>query len=280
MEERKVTAGHPAAAALTDRVYHCGLDDTIVVLEEISDKADSLKSILDVEIMALLRHFHERYGAKFTLYLFYELLDGFNLTQMTDKFADEWRRNSDWLKLSFHARTRNPPVVDYYLYDKADYETAREDFRVIKQEILRFAGPESWDNYPRTHFWSGTRETVRAWRDCGVDGLFYSYPGFDAMYFDEATLKELWKKDFWYDPDTQMLFIATNVKLPCLTVDEVKEDLDKLRDRKLLEIFADDYNLLELAEHMGTAMSFAADNGYKPVFHEEVFAQLPQADDK
>ena len=254
-----------------EKVYHCGLDDTIIVLEEINLKVDSLQSIFEVEILALLKGWHEQYGAKFTLYLFYELLDGFNLTQMTDKFADQWRQNSDWLKLSFHAKTRNPPVVDYYRYDQADYQTAFDDFCMIKREILRFAGPECWDNYPRTHFWSGNRETVRAWRDCGVDGLFYSYPGYDAMYFDQEQLKELWGKDFWYDRDTEMLFITTNIKLPGPTLAEVQEDLAASQERKILEIFADDYNIIELAEHMETAISWAAGHGYQPAFHEEVF---------
>ena len=257
--------------ALTEKVYHCGLDDTIVVLEEINQKADQLDSIFDVEILTLLKQFNQQYGAKFTLYLFYEILDGFNLSQMTDKFADQWRANSDWLKLAFHAKTRKPSVTEYYLYFDSDYKTALEDFQMIKKEILRFAGPECWDNYPRTHFWSGNKETVRAWRDCGVGGLFFSPPGFEAMYFDDKKLKELWEKDFWYDRDIGMLYITTNIKLPCQTIEEVKKDLIAAKDRNILEIFADDYNIVELKEHMETAINWADRNGFKPAFHEEVF---------
>jgi hypothetical protein len=271
MNNRKTKIGRGGPTMLKDRVYHCALDDTIDVLEEINQKAGDLDSIFEVEVMALLKWFHEQYGAKFSLYLFYEKLGGFDLTQMTDKFADQWQANSDWLKMSFHSRTKKPGVVDYYLYDKSDYETAKKDFVDIKKEILRFAGPQCWDNYPRTHFWSGTKDAVRAWRDCGVDGLFYSYPGYSALYFEKAQLEELWQKDFWYDPEMEMLFITTNVKLPCLSVDEVKQDLAGLKDRKILEIFADDYNLVELKEHMETAISWAAKNGFSPAFYEDVF---------
>ena len=256
---------------LTEKVYHCGLDDTIVVLEEINQKADQLDSIFDVEVLGIIRQFHQQYGAKFTLYVFYELLDGFNLSQMTDRFADEWQANSDWLKLSFHAKTRKPSLVDYYLYFDSDYETAFEDFQMIKKEILRFAGPQCWDNYPRTHFASGNRETVRAWRDCGVGGLFYGTHEDEAMYFDIEKIKELREKDCWYDSSADMLYITTNIKLPCHTVDEVKVDLAAAKDRNILEIFADDYNIVELKEHMETAISWASQNGYRPVFHEEVF---------
>ena len=256
---------------LTEKIYHCGLDDTIIVLEEINQKADQLDSIFDVEQLAIIKQFHQQYGAKFTLYLFYELLDGFNLSQMTDKFAAEWKANSDWLKLSFHAKTRKPSIVDYYLYFDSDYKTALEDFKMIKKEILRFAGQECWDNYPRTHFGSGNKETVRAWQDCGIGGLFYAPRGLPSMYFDDEKLKEIWEKDFWYDSDVDMLYITTNIMLPCHTVDEVKEDLVAAKDRKILEIFADDYNIVELKEHMETAISWASQNGYKPAFHEEVF---------
>ena len=80
-----------------DRVYHCALDDTINVLEEINQKADDLRSIFDVEVMAILKQFHEQYGTKFSLYLFYEKLAGFNLSQMTDKFAGQWQENRHFI---------------------------------------------------------------------------------------------------------------------------------------------------------------------------------------
>jgi len=256
---------------LKDKVYHCALDDTIDLLEEISQKADSLKSIFDVEVLAVLKKLHEKYGTKFSLYLFYEKLGGFNLSQMPDKFGPEWRQNSDWLKLSFHARTKKPGVVDYYVYDKSDYRTAEEDFKLIKSEILRFAGPQVWDNYPRTHFWSGTRDAVRAWRDCGVKGLFFSYPGYSAMYFDQSRTEKLWHSDYWYDDEIGMLYITTNIKLPCMTMAEVRKDLASLEGRKIIDIFCDDYNLLDLQEHMETAIAWAVERQYQPVFYNEVF---------
>jgi hypothetical protein len=264
----------PETMVLNDRVYHCALDDTIDVLEEINQKADELDSIFDVEVMDLLKQFHEQYGAKFSLYLFYEKLGSFNLSQMTDKFTEQWQKNSDWLRMSFHSRTKKTGVVDYYLYNKSDYNVAKEDFQIIKKEILRFAGQKCWDNYPRTHFWSGNRETVKAWRDCGVEGLFFSYHGYPALYFNEEKLKQLWGKDYWYDPEMRMLYITTNIKLPCMTVDDVKKDLATLSNNKIVEIFADDYNVIELKKHMETAISWCVKNKFKPVFYDEVFQQM------
>ena len=255
---------------LKEKVYHCALDDTIDVLEEINKKAGDLQSIFDVEVMGILKKFHEEYGTKFSLYLFYEKKGGFNLSLMTDKFRAEWQKNSNWLKLSFHARIKKGISPDFY-YRDADYQTARDDFILIKNEILRFAGPGSWDNYPRTHYWAGSREAVKAWRDCGIKGLYYSCPGYPALYFSEAELKNLWEKDFWYDPEMKLFFITTNVKLPCSTVAEIEKVLAGLDNRRIVEIFCDDYNLLELRAHMDKAIGWASAHGYRPVFYEEVF---------
>jgi len=264
---------------LQDRVYHCALDDTIDVLEEINLKADELESIFDVDVMALLKQFHDRHGAKFSLYLFYEKLGAFNLSEMTDRFRGEWRANSDWLRLSFHAKTKKPGEVGYYRYHESDYQTAKDDFHIIKREILRFAGPECWDNYPRTHFWSGSREAVRAWRDCGVGGLFFG-PGHPSLYFDEETLERHKADDFLYDDQMGMLCIRTNVQLPCgqgLTVVGVKEVLAGLENNRIIEIFADDYNVLDYREQMETAIAWAVDRGFKAVFYDEVFGGSTEA---
>lgn len=255
---------------LKEKVYHCALDDTIDVLEEISKKADDLQSIFDVEVMGVVKKFHEEYDTKFSLYLFYEKKGGFNLSLMPDKFRKEWEENSDWLKLSFHARTKKGISPDFY-YREADYQTAQQDFQLIKNEILRFAGVKSWDNYPRTHYWSGSEEAVKAWRDCGVQGLFYSYPEYPALYFSEAKLKELWKKDFWYDPEMGLFFITTNVKLPCEPWPEVEKVLAGLEKRMIIDIFCDDYNLLELQEYLEKTIIWSLAHGYRSVFYEEVF---------
>ncbi len=260
---------------IVPKMFHAALDDTIEVLEEIHEKRDRIDSIFEVEVMRMLQDYHRRYGAVFTLYLFYEMGD-FNLSMMTDRFREEWIANSDWLRLSFHSRTRVPAITDFYRYTERDYDTAKADFELIKGEILRFAGEPVWDNYPRTHFWSGNQETLRAWQDCGISGTFFSYPGYSAYDLSQEYLEKLWGKDYWIDPDLSLLLITTNVKLPCLSVADVAERLQALhqRDARILEIFADDYNLVELAEHMESALAFAVEHDYQGMFYDQAFGEV------
>jgi len=257
------------------KAYHCALDDTIDILEKITEKENNIDSIFEIEEFSLLKDLYSKYGTKFSLYLFYEkdpcLYNGFNLSQMTDKFKEEWRENANWLRMSFHARTKRLPD---FPYGKADYETAKKDLEDVKSEIFRFAGSEVWENFTRTHYWSGSRAAVKAWRDCGIKGLFYQggvLPEYRSLYFTESQLKRLWNKDFWYDAELGMLYITTNVMLPGKTIEEVKERLKELEERRIIEAWCDDYNVLELKEHLEEVIRWCTQHNYQPAFYEEVF---------
>ena len=80
------------------------VDDNIRFLKELNGQ--QYPSIFSHPYLAMYRRLHEKYGLKVQLNLFYEA-DGFDLSQMTDKYRDEWLENSDWLKLSFHSRREN-----------------------------------------------------------------------------------------------------------------------------------------------------------------------------
>ncbi|MCD6521939.1 hypothetical protein J7K56_04150 [Candidatus Calescamantes bacterium] len=251
---------------IKEKAYHCGLDDTIDIMQEIAIKKNKIKSIFEIEVLKVLKEFNKKYGTKFTLYLFYEK-ENFKLSDMPDDFKPEWEENSDWLRLSFHARTKKIPDAPY---KNASYEVAKQDFWLVKNEILRFAGESVWDNYPRTHYWTGSLEAVKAWRDCGIDGLFYSYPGYPALFFDEERLKKLWNEDFYYDKNLGLIFLPTNINL-IRSKEEISKRLKKLRNNRIIEAFCDDYNLLELKENMEMVIKWCIENKYEPAFYEEVF---------
>ena len=74
---------------------------------------------------------------------------GFNLTEMPDKFKPEWRDNSDWLRLSFHANANLPDRP----YIRASYSQAKFEHDRIMNEILRFAGEEAFAGPVTTIHW-------------------------------------------------------------------------------------------------------------------------------
>jgi hypothetical protein len=101
--------------------------------------------------------------------------------------------------------------------------------------------------------------------------LFLEMPDFDL---DRSLLERRWRQDYAAQPEVPMPPITMNVTLHCLTIDEVRQRLAQLRARgaRILEIFADDDNLLDLAEHMVTALAFATAQNHVPLFCDQAFA--------
>ena len=46
---------------------------------------------------------HNKYGIVITFYVYYEDIESsFNLSKCTDKFKNEFSKNSDWMRFGFH----------------------------------------------------------------------------------------------------------------------------------------------------------------------------------
>mgnify|MGYP000897823803 FL=1 len=85
--------------------FRFSVDDNIIFLKDIA--YGSCNSIFENPYLSVYKRLHEKYGVKVQLNLFYQM-DGFNLSQMPDRYKDEWIANSDWLQLSFHSRSEQP----------------------------------------------------------------------------------------------------------------------------------------------------------------------------
>ena len=59
---------------------------------------------------------------------------------MPDIWKNEFIDNSDWLKLSFHSYSEFPDRP----YAEADAETFGHDWDITKNEIVRFAGEQTF----------------------------------------------------------------------------------------------------------------------------------------
>ena len=139
------------------------IDDNIRCLKEIMEK--NLDHIFQQPYLALLRRLHERFDLKIQLNLFYKM-EGFDLSQMSDRYASQWAEVSDWLKLSFHSEWENVCP-----YENSGYDEVFEDCRAVNREILRFAGPDSLAQTTTVHYCRTTDEGLRAMADNGVKGL-------------------------------------------------------------------------------------------------------------
>ncbi|MBR2722594.1 MAG: hypothetical protein IKB75_07470 [Clostridia bacterium] len=196
--------------------YRISSDDNILFLQDINEHRDVYRSIFENPHLALYKKAHELYGAKVHLNLFYELdaeararfspaRPYFNLSMMTDQFKDEFIANSDWLKLSFHAKSEMP----WRPYRDADAETVTRDCELVHREILRFAGKETLSACTTIHWGEATAESVKALRALGYRTLAgYFIPGKApvAYYAPNDLIEHIFDRDFWYDAETDVLF--------------------------------------------------------------------------
>ncbi len=160
------------------------IDDVLWVFRDLTRAQP--KTLFDNAFMALLKELHDTYGAKTQLNLFYETdrfygNDHFSLVDMTDNYKSEFESCSDWLKFGFHSRQEFPD----YPYINATYEHVAEDLALMKQEVIRFAGENSFSVSTTPHWRPISRDACRALFDGGIRLLSATYG--EKIPFDENT---------------------------------------------------------------------------------------------
>lgn len=99
------------------------------------------RSLFDQFYLKFLKRMHDEYGTKFTLNLFFRNDHEFcELSSMPDTYKGEFADNADWLKMSWHAYSEFPDRP----YQNATAEKVASDYDLIKGEICRFAGEGSF----------------------------------------------------------------------------------------------------------------------------------------
>src|SRR5690606_24334131 len=86
---------------------------------------------------------------KFVLNCFYQNdHESFSMHELSDRYKSEWIENAPWLKLSFHSFSEFPDRP----YQDAPSEIIVKDYDLIRDEIVRFAGPETFYPPAVTHW--------------------------------------------------------------------------------------------------------------------------------
>ncbi|MBR2988273.1 MAG: hypothetical protein IKC64_00960 [Clostridia bacterium] len=143
--------------------YCFTVDDNIIFLKDLTRK--NYDSVFNHPYLSVYKRLHEKYGLKIQLNLFFR--DGeFDLTEMSEKYKDEWESCADWLKFSFHSNYENVKP-----YENSPYEEVYADIKKVNDEILRFAGEKSLAKTTTIHYCLTTRDGVKAIKDNAVVGL-------------------------------------------------------------------------------------------------------------
>lgn len=264
--------------------YNFFFDDCSFFLRAIT--LERPKSIFDEMFLGRLKQIHDKYGSKFMLNLFHhDDHHDFSISEMPEDYKAEFQANSDWLKMSFHAKSEFPDRP----YQHADQEKLAADFDEIYREVCRFAGKECFIA-PMVIHWAMTNpENFQVLKDRGTSCLAGGFIGSIAHIGEEHVVR-VTDIGFHYEKDVALyidskhvfydrfydLFLLNNVT--CCNYD----DIDVLHEKfAVLESDRDAINLMSheqysypdyfnyIPNHLDRveeACRLATEKGYKPAW--------------
>ncbi|MFA4016953.1 MAG: hypothetical protein RUDDFDWM_002065 [Candidatus Fervidibacterota bacterium] len=271
--------------------YRMSVDDNIMFLRDIAHNSTDYRSIFDDPYMAFWREMHRRYGTKVHLNIYYQTVDGsFTLRQMPDKFKNEWRENSHWLRLTFHALQDEPARP----YRNAPASEIEHDFLLVTEEIIRFAGEELLSPFTTIHWGEATREGCRALRKQGIHGLvgyFVFHNGEPAVsyYLDADHTRYMQEHDYWWDRSEDIFFVHHDIVLNAFPLDRITPELERIAENphqsEIMELIIHEQYFREDIPHLYqpdaqqkviAALEWVTERGYKPVLYDEGFIGAPE----
>ena len=262
--------------------YRFSIDDNSFFLRDIAQK--NYSSLFDCFYLKKLSDLHSKYGTRFVLNIYYTTEDGFELTQFSDRYKGEWKDNSNWLKLAFHSYANAPDRP--YQYAPASQLIA--DLDKVAEQIHRFAGEQTYSPPTVIHWGMLQPESLKVLTERGVrvlSGSFVSRNGiWDVNYFlDNDRSEYLSRHDALKDFDSGIVFSMIDIICNSTSVEHIVPTLESLLknpDRaEIMDFFTHEQYFWHfypnyIPDHfqrLDTAIRWAADNGYKPVFYHEGF---------
>ncbi|NLF70730.1 MAG: hypothetical protein GX575_16990 [Candidatus Anammoximicrobium sp.] len=262
--------------------YRFSIDDNSFFLRDICQK--NYASLFDCWYLQMLRELNRKYGAKFSVNIYYTTGDDFSLPQFSDRYRGEWRDNSGWLKLAFHAHADKPDRP----YQDAPPEKLLADLDRVAEQIQRFAGPEAYAP-PTVIHWGMTRPSALqplATRGVKVlSGFFRLASGaYDVNYrWNDEVSEYLSRHDAWKDFDSGIVFsridiVCNNVPVD-KTVPTLAPQIENPNTAEILDLFTHEQYfwpfyrnyIPDHPQRLDATLRWVTERGYKPVFFHEGF---------
>ena len=262
--------------------YRFSIDDNSFFLRDIWQK--NYGSLFDCWYLQMLRELNRKYGAKFSVNIYYTTGDDFCLRQFPDRYRGEWRDNAGWLKLAFHAYADRPDRP----YQDAPPEKLLADLDLVAEQIRRFAGPEAYAP-PTVIHWGMTRPSaLRPLTTRGVralSGYFRPSNGvWDVNYrWNDEVSAYLFRHDAWKDFDSGIVFSRVDIICNSEPLDKIVPTLEpQIADpdtAEILDLFTHEQYfwpfyrnyLPDHPQRLDAALRWVTDHGYQPVFFHEGF---------
>ncbi|WP_241279798.1 hypothetical protein [Chryseobacterium cucumeris] len=239
---------------------HLSIDDSINVFRELA--ISNPVSIFDNSRLAIYKEMHDKYGACFSLFAFYQNSSGtFNLSQMPVTWKAEFIANSHWLKIGFHGVDDATDYTNIALADGVEHYT-----RIIN-EVNRFAGYSSIDNMPRFSKFKGNKPLHTELKKYGLVGVLAAddtRPEDSGLTTTEQTA--LRSGDDYYNYEIGFYYVRTSPRLDLVNASAVlnmlKTENNSLNTRNVFEMFYHEgrESTLEGKEMIEALCKYAYDN--------------------
>lgn len=248
------------------------VDDNIRFFKDITK--NKVNSIFEHPYLAVYKRLHDKFGVKVQLNLFYKD-DEFDLSSMTADYYDEWVKNADWLKMSFHSEYENVKPYEFSCYDEV-----YTDCKKVQDQIVRFASPFALAKTTTIHYCLATPDGLRAVVDNGVLGLLGLFGNNDnprtSYGLDLDVASKIRNGDFV--KDGALTFGAIDIVLNAFSIDDILKTLNAMRDRQHINVmiheqyFYKDYFMYqpEFEDKLYKTLDYLTSNGYKSKFFEEL----------
>lgn len=273
--------------------YRFSIDDNIFFLRDIA--RSRYNSLFDCFYLKGLRDLNNKYGTKFVLNIYYS--DGleytdkeeFLISDFPDKYKSEWKDNSDWLKLAFHAYSNLPDRP----YQYASPTKLISDLQKVKEQIYRFAGEQTYSP-PTVIHWGMVQPTaLKVLSEHGVKVLSGFTPLADGRVdvnylLDDVRSEYVVTHDVLMDFENDIVFSNSDITCNNVPIDAIVPLLEPLVHNpyraEIMDLFTHEqyfwpFYVRYVPDHferLDKAIQFVTEHGYKPVFFHEGLMGAPE----
>lgn len=197
---------------------HFSIDDVFETLRWCWENEPD--SIFDMDFYGRLRKWHDLYGLRCNLYVFYTKNGNFGLGDLQEKYKDELNA-ADWMVLSYHG-----------VYSEVSYEVINTSlFASEWEKTLRIFPTQDKPHMSRFHYWNMPHYFSKKLFTNGVTGLLTpDVPGRKAYWLNDDEIRKICKEKEICVED--VIFWETDLRWDSLTYEKMLAEYSILLERK------------------------------------------------
>lgn len=190
---------------------HISFDDVIGLFGEL--KKEKFESVFQYRILKRLKWFHERYGCRFTLYVFIEFA-GSHLCEIPYVYRKELLANADWLKWGYHGYS---PEMRKEQFEKG--------YEIFENTLIKSLNKNCESHMVRLHAFCADREQIMFMKDNHIN-TFLTADDMRVSYdLSEEERNVLAQNGIYEKKEIGIRYIRTKIRLEKFVLRKCKNDL-------------------------------------------------------